>query len=162
MIFPLAATVPTVVIDGKIVRSYVAVRIEHGRLYAPVEPFVTAIATRIAYDGRVMIVYRGDRFVQIAARAQRDPAELQTTLVPLAPVLRTLGVRVEYDARRNWVVVHSPRAPLATPTPFNAAVPPVAPSMVFTPFPVSTPRPVFTGMPVPRRTPLPVSSPHPQ
>ncbi|MDQ2663457.1 MAG: hypothetical protein M3Y18_05410 [Candidatus Eremiobacteraeota bacterium] len=159
MIFPLAASVPTVVIDGKVVRSYVAVRLVRGHIFAPVEPFVTSVATRIAYDGEGMTIYRADRFAQVRVRSRRDPADLDKTFVELAPVLRALGERIEYDRKRQWVVVSSPHGALATPTPFNPAVPQAGPTSVFTPTPVSTPRPVFPGRPVPRRTPLPVATP---
>lgn len=156
MIFPLVAAVPVVVIDGKVVRSYVAARLEKGRIVAPLEPFVTAVATRIAYEGSTIVIYRGDRFAQVRVRSQPIHRDLQTTFVPLATVLRTLGETVSYDPVRDVLVAKSPTAPMVTPTPFNPSVPEAPKQTVFTPSPLATPRPVFTGRPVPRRTPLPV------
>lgn len=161
MIFPLAAAVPTIVLDGSVLRSYNAPYIERGRIMAPLDPFVTSIAAGIEYSGGVLIVRRADRFAQIPM-AQPYPSHFQSTYVPIAPILRSLGVQFSYDAAAHVLLVRTPPAVLATPTPFNPAVPQAAPRIVFTPTPVQTARPIVTGTPAPRRTPLPFSSPVPK
>ena len=153
MIFPLAAL--SIVVNGSVMRSYNAPYIERGRVMAPLEPFVTAVAASVEYTGGVLIVRRADRFAQVQVRSAAHPCAYQSTYVPIASVLRTLGARVTYDAAARRLLVDLPPAALATPTPFNPAVPRVAPSAVFTPSPAPTPRPVVTGKPVPRRTPIP-------
>lgn len=124
---------------------------------APLEPFVTTVAASIEYSGGMLVVRRGDRFAQVAMQ-QPYPARFASTYVEIAPLLRTLGIRVSYDAARRAVVVETPHAPLVTPTPYNPAVPWVAPNVVFTPTPVQTNRPAVSESPAPRRTPLPVTT----
>lgn len=154
MIFPLA---PTIALDGRVVHSYAAPYIRDGHVMAPLDPFVTRIAASIEYSGGVLVVRRADRFAQVAM-PQADPSAFATTYVELAPLLRTLGVTVSYNAALRRLIVRTPPPQLALPTPFNAAVPRVAPSAVFTPAPEPTPRPAFTGKPSPRRTPLPYTT----
>ncbi len=146
----------TLVVDGQVIPSYTPAYVEGGRVFAPVDPFLTAVADRIGYDAGAMIVTRGDRFAQIRVGEQPSPTELRTTYVAVAPILRTLGESVRYDPARHELRIDTPGRTVALPTPFNAAVPRVAPTPVFTPTPVATPRPVFSGRPVPRRTPIPV------
>lgn len=160
MIFPLAAAAPVIVVDGRPVRSYVAPYVFRGRVMAPIEPFVTQLAAGIEYSAGELIVRRGDRFAQVAM-PQPHPSQYAQTFVPLAAVLRTLGISVRYDARTRRVIIRTPAPVLALPTPFNPAVPEAAPREVFTPTPAETPRPVVTGEPQPRRTPLPYFSPIP-
>lgn len=145
-------------LDGRVLRSYVPAFIERGHVIAPIEPFVTSVADRIGYSGGMLVVTRGDRFAQIPVLVRLPPLDLVQTYVEIAPILRTLGERVCYDARRHVLIVTSPRRPLATPTPFNPAVPRSPPAVVFTPEPVPTPRPVFSGPPIPRRTPVPAEA----
>ena len=157
MIFPLAAAAFNVTINGIAVRSYNEPYVQRGRVMAPIEPFVTSVAASIEYSGGMLIVRRGDRFAQLAMR-RPHPAHFQSTFVPIGPLLRTIGVWIAYDAATRTVAIVSPRVPLTTPTPFNPAVPWVAPRVVFTPSPAQTPKPVVTGIPLPRRTPLPAST----
>lgn len=141
--------VVSIFIDGAPVRSYQAPYVARGRVMAPLVPFVLDVAASIELDGETIVVRRGDRFSQIPAAA----------FVPIGPLLRDLGVDVTYDAPSHRLLVHTPRAPFATPTPFNPAVPSAAPRAIFTPTPAVTPRPVVTGSPTPRRTPLPFTTP---
>lgn len=158
MIFPLAAVL-TVVLDGTPVRSYNAPYLDHGRVMTPIDPFVTAIASSVGYDGRALIVRLGDLFAQVPMEAAPAPARYERTYVELGPIARTLGARVRFDARAHTLYIDTPRVALATPTPFNPAVPRVEPREVFTPVPQQTPRPAVSGRPLPRRTPLPAQSP---
>lgn len=158
MIFPLAAIL-TVVLDGTPVRSYNAPYLAHGRVMAPIEPYVTAIAASMEYDGKALIVRRGDLFAQIPMDAAPPPERYARTYVEIGPIARTLGARVHFDSRANTLYVETPRVELAMPTPFNPAVPRIAPRAIFTPTPAQTPKPAVSGAPLPRRTPLPVQSP---
>lgn len=158
MIFPLAAVL-TVVLDGTPVRSYNAPYLDHGRVMTPIDPYVTAIARSVDYDGRALIVRLGDLFAQVPMEQAPSPARYERTYVELGPIARTLGARVRFDSRTQTLYVDTPRAAFATPTPFNPAVPQTAPSDVFTPVPQPTPRPTVSGKPLPRRTPLPAQSP---
>lgn len=116
---------------------------------APVYPFVVDAAASVEYDGPTIVVRRGDLFAQVPS----------APFVAIGPLLRTLGLTVTYDPRLHRVLIETPRAVLATPTPFNPAVPQATPASVFTPEPQVTPRPVVTGKPLPRRTPLPANEP---
>ena len=149
----------TVVLDGTPVRSYNPPYLQHGRVMTPIEPYVTAIARSVGYDGQALIIRLGDLFAQVPMPAPPPPERYARTYVQFGPIARTLGARVRFDARSNTLYVDTPRAALATPTPFNPAVPRVAPRDVFTPTPAQTPRPVVSGTPLPRRTPIPVQSP---
>lgn len=148
----------TVVLDGTPVRSYNAPYLAHGRVMTPIEPYVTAIAASMGYDGKALIVRLGDLFAQIPMDAPPPPDRYARTYVPLGPIARTLGARVHFDVRTNTLYVQTPRVALATPTPFNPAVPQVAPHEIFTPTPVQTPKPAVSGTPLPRRTPIPAQS----
>lgn len=125
----------------------------------PLEPYVTSIARSIEYDGRALIVRFGDLFAQVPMPSAPAPARYENVYVQFAPIARTLGARVWMDARSRTLYVETPRVALATPTPFNPAVPASAPAIVFTPTPAQTARPAVSGTPLPRRTPLPVQSP---
>lgn len=146
------------VLNGTPVRSYNQPYIDKGRIMAPLDPYVTAIARTIEYDGQALIVRLGDFFAQVPMRSAPPPGRYQNTYVPLAPIARTLGARVRFDAKSEILFVETPRVTLATPTPFNPAVPRAAPTPVFTPLPVQTPRPAVSGTPLPRRTPVPAQS----
>lgn len=158
MIFPLAAIL-TVVIDGTPVRSYNAPYLQHGRVMAPIDPYVTGIARSVEYDGQALIIRLGDVFAQVPMEAAPAPDRYERTYVELAPIARTLGAHVRFDTHTHTLFVDTPRVALAAPTPFNPAVPEVAPRDVFTPTPAQTPRPLVSGTPLPRRTPLPAQSP---
>jgi len=146
-------------IDGRPLAAYVRAYVSGGRVYAPVEPLLTRLADRLWFDGETLIVQRGERSVRIRLDP-RERAELRGTYVPAAATLRALGAAVSYDGAAHRLNVTVPiRAVIASPTPFNAAVPLVSPSAVFTPVPPSTPRPLWTGSPMPRRTALPFPPP---
>jgi len=158
MLFPPGAAV-TVAIDGRPVLAYHAAYLSGGRVFAPLRPFVTQVAFRTWYEGDTLVITRGDREARIRL-VPREPNALDVVYVPVASVLRQLGATVSYHRHRLDVGVRY--IPLASPTPFNLAVPSMAPSAVFTPIPSPTPRPVWTGSPLPRRTPLPAIAPTPQ
>jgi hypothetical protein len=158
MLFPPAAAV-AVTIDGRPVLAYHGAFVSGGRVYAPLLPFVTRVAYQVWYEDDSLLIARGDRQVRIRLRP-RQPSALDGVYVPLASVLRALGVAVAYrphhlDIRPGYLAVTSP-------TPFNPALPSAAPETVFTPIPSPTPRPVWTGSPLPRRTPLPITQPTPR
>jgi hypothetical protein len=124
-----------------------------------VDPLLTRLADRLWFDDGVLIAQRGERRVRVTL-TQGHSSAFNATYVPAGPVLRALGVAVRYDAStRRLIVGLSPRAVVASPTPFNPALPSVSPSEVFTPAPPPTPRPVWTGTPLPRRTALPFPPP---
>lgn len=156
MIFPLLTPALVVVLNGSIVHSYAPAYVLRGHVVAPLEPYVTAVAASIGYSGSQLIVTRGDRFAQLPIPAGTAPAQWVQTYVEIAPLMRSLGVRVAYDPQMRRLEIDTGSAVVATPTPFNAAVPSAPPSAVFTPAPVPTPRPQVSGKPAPRRTPLPV------
>lgn len=156
MIFPLAATTLSVVLDGTVIRSYNAPYVRDGHVMAPLEPFVTSVVASIEYSGGMLVVRRCDRFAQVPMPSAPRPEHFASTFVQIAPVLRTLGISVWYDAAHRSLFVHVPPVPLATPTPFNPTVPWVEPRIIFTPMPIPTARPTVTGIPTPRRTPVPL------
>nr|MDQ6931350.1 hypothetical protein [Candidatus Eremiobacteraeota bacterium] len=141
MIFPPAAIPIAILLNGTPLQSYNRPYVLGGQVLAPVAPYVTRIADRIAYSGGVMIVSRGRARIAIRS-TQTDPAGLQAVYVPIAGVLRGLGARVTFDRMHRVldIEIHS-RAEVQTMSPQGSA-PAVAPTMVFTPEPVPTPRPV--------------------
>lgn len=157
MLFPPAAAV-AITIDGRPVLAYHAAYLFGGHVYAPLRPFVTRIAYRVWYEGDSLLIARGDHQVRIRLRP-RQPSSLDVVYVPLASIMRALGVAVSYQPRH--LDVRAQYLPLSSPTPFDSALPSAAPQAVFTPVPVPTPRPVWTGSPLPRRTPLPLTEPTP-
>jgi hypothetical protein len=129
------------------VRAYLA----GNRIYAPVSPLLTRLADRLWVDGDVVVVERDGRRVRTL---------LRDGYVTAGVVLRGLGIPARYVPGEHRLIVTTPLAAVvASPTPFNPAVPTVAPSAVFTPMETPTPRPVWTGSPLPRRTALPVPPP---
>lgn len=155
VIFPLAVAL-TVVIDGRPLRAYNAPYVKQGRVMAPLNPYVTAIARSIGYDGKALIIRLGDRFTQVPMASAPAPSRYDRLYVALAPIARTLGARVWFDVHTHTLYVQTPLRALATPTPFNPAVPEAPPRAVFTPSPAPQPRPTVSGTPLPRRTPIPV------
>lgn len=152
-LFPPGVPV-TVVVDGRFLAAYATAFAEGGRVFVPVDPLLTRLADRIYYEGNTLVVERGGR--RFRAAMAPVPAGLAGVYVMAAPVLEALGATVRYDARERILFVRTaPNEVLASPTPFNAALPSPPPAPVFTPEPVATPRPVWTGSPLPRRTPLP-------
>ncbi len=145
-----------VLLNGAIVHSYSPVYVRGGHVVAPLEPFVTAVAASIGYSGSHLVVTRGDRFAQLAVGSRTPPAQWAQTYVEIAPLLRSLGVRVAYDVRMRRLEIDTTQPVVVAATPFNPAVPLASPSAVFTPAPIATPRPEVSGKPAPRRTPLPL------
>ena len=147
MIFPLALPVLHVVLNGAPQRSYRQPYLQRGRVMVPVA-MLDAMAASSETSGGSVIARRGDRFAQV---------RVIDGFVAIGPLLRALGDVVRYDPKRQTLYITSPNVPLATPTPFNRAVPQATPRSIFTPTPPVTPRPVVSGKPVPRRTPPPVT-----
>ncbi|MFN2527472.1 MAG: hypothetical protein ABR584_01985 [Candidatus Baltobacteraceae bacterium] len=154
MIFPPMAISIVIMLNGSPLRSYNPPYLIHGRIEAPVAPFLTRIADRIGYAGETMIIVRGNASVRILT-GRHDPKSLQAVYVPIAGVLRALGTRVNYDPSRRVLDIQTGgKRPVQTMQPYQVASPLPAPTTVFTPEPVQTPRPVYTGSPHPRRTPI--------
>ena len=151
----------TIVMDGTVVRSYNPPYLQRGHVMAPIDPFVTSVAASVSYSAGMLVIIRGDRFAQVPMALGPHPAHYDSTYVEIAPVLRTLGASVFYDAASHRLIVRTPRVLVVSPSPFNGAVPQPTPTAVFTPTPAITSRPIVTGAPVPRRTPLPVAAPTP-
>jgi hypothetical protein len=128
-------------------------------VYAPLRPFVTAVAYRLWYEGDVLVISRAGREARIRLQP-RQPGVLDDVYVPIANVLRALGAHVRYASRRLDVQITY--VPLVSPTPFDPTQPSVPPQTIFTPIPSPTPRPVWSGSPIPRRTPLPATAPTPR
>ena len=147
MILPLAAMTVSITVNGVALPAYRKPYLQHGRVMAPVEPYLLAVATSVERTAGGILARRGDRFTQCSMRNE---------YVPIAPLLEALGVNVRYDAAARMLAIVVPPVPMATATPFNVAVPRVAPTAVFTPVPADTPRPSVSAKPQPRRTPLPM------
>jgi hypothetical protein len=131
-----------------------------GRVFVPVAPLLMRLADRFWIDGTTLIVERQGCRVRVLL-ASRVSSEFGDAYVPAGPVLRSLGASVRYDPHGRRLIVTIPsHDALASPTPFNPAVPSAAPAAVFTPPVPSTPRPIWTGSPLPRRTALPFPPPH--
>jgi hypothetical protein len=157
MIFPLLTPALVVVLNGAIVHSYSPAYLRNGHVIAPLEPYVTAVAARIGYNGSQLVVTRGDRFAQLRVGVRTPPGQWDQTYVEIAPLLRRLGVSVAYDVQRRRLEIDTSQPMLVTPTPFNPAVPLASPAAIFAPPVVATPRPQVSGKPAPRRTPLPLA-----
>jgi hypothetical protein len=118
---------------------------------------LTRLADRVWSEGEDLVIERGKKRVRVKIWTAASPSQLNEIYIMVGPALRALGASVRYDAAGRRLIVHIPaRTIVASPSPFNAAVPLVAPSAVFTPAQAATPRPIWTGSPLPRRTPLPV------
>lgn len=156
-VFPPGVPV-VVLVDGRRISAYNQAYANAGRIFAPVRPYVTALADRTWYDGDRLAITRDGHTVYVTLRATAADVP-NGAYVPLAAVARELGARVEYR-RGELDIFTAPRAVIPAPT----AVPPgalVAPRVVFTPMPVPTPRATWNGLALPRRTPLPYRSPQP-
>ncbi len=157
-LFPPGAPV-TVVLDGRPLAAYVRAYVAGGRVFTPVVPLITRLANRLWFDGGTLVIEREGRSVRVRL-ASSGAQPLDVAYVPAAATLRALGASVRYEPDAHRLLVSMPaREVVASPTPFNAALPQVAPSAVFTALPPPAPRPVWTGSPLPRRTPLP-APPH--
>ena len=161
VIFPLAAASLTVIINGTPMHAYQSARIEHGRIVAPVLPFITQVADAIGFEGDIMVIRRGSFLARIrTGRLSMD--HLQRTFIALVPIYRALGERCTYDRATGSLRVNDMQVqPVRTMEPFDPSAVQVRPTTVFTPEPVITPRPVFWGRPRPRRTPIPVTPSRP-
>ena len=105
-----------------------------------------------------MIVTR--RTLRVRVRAPLgEPHGLQAVYIPIVPVLRSLGAKIRFDARRHRLDVRFSAGPAILP--FSPSVQQTAPAVVFTPEPIVTPRPLYTGSPHPRRTPIVVTTSRP-
>ncbi len=157
---PLFPPAPVAVsIDGRPVAAYVRAYLAGGRVFAPAAPLLTLLADRIWFDGDTLVAQRGQRRVRIRL-TPGSSGQLGGTYIAAGPALRALGATVHYEPGTHRLFVStSARVVVASPTPFNPAVPSVAPSAIFTPTPTATPRPIWTGSPLPGRTPLPLSQP---
>lgn len=157
-LFPLPAPV-TIVLDGRPLAAYVGAHVVAGHVYAPVSPLLTRLANRVWFLGNMLVIERGASRVRVRI-ASEAMAPLNGEVVAVAPILRAIGATVRYEAASHRLIVGTPpRAPVATPSPFHAEAPAVAPRAVFTPAETPTPRPRWTGSPLPRRTALPLSPP---
>ena len=152
-LFPPGVPV-TVVVDGSFLSAYATAFLAGERVFVPVDPLLTRLADRIYYEGSTLVVERAGRRIRVAIAPV--PAGFNGVYVMATPILQDLGATIRYDARERVLFVQTATGQvLASPTPFNAALPSPPPTPVFTPEPVTTPRPVWTGSPLPRRTPLP-------
>jgi hypothetical protein len=157
-ILPLVAGI-TVLLDGRRVSAYASAYVVAGRTYAPLAPYVTRVADRLEYEGRLLVVFRGPRHATIRLH-DVAPDALDRQYVALAPALRELGATVSYDAVTHTIEVRSPPpAAIASPSPFDPLAPQQAPRVVFTPSPSPAPPIVWQGPAIPRRTPLPYPLP---
>lgn len=149
----------TIVLDGKPLAAYTAALEVNGRVVAPLRPVVTAIADRLWFEGNTLVIVRDGKTARVPV-ASRAPDALDHAYIQIAPLLRALGARVDYDAQRHRVDVRLADGLVPeSPQPQPQVVPPRA---IFTPVPEPTPRPVWNGSPLPRRTPLPFTSPTPR
>ncbi|HLY02400.1 MAG TPA: hypothetical protein VKR56_07865 [Candidatus Cybelea sp.] len=157
---PLFPPVPVaILVDGRPLASYVRAYVAGGRVFAPVAPLITRLADRVWLEGDTLVIQRGAKRVRVRL-AQTVPDQFDGAYVAVAPVLRALGASLCWEPKRRRLIVRLPeRGTVATPTPFDPAVPSVPPATVFTPSPPVTPRPLWTGSPLPRRTPLALPSP---
>jgi len=145
------------VLDGRPIRSYTPLTLLRGRVVGPVEPYLTPIAEQISYADGYLVLTRGARRIRVPM-AMRPGTALDQARLPLVPLLRALGERVDVDAPRGWIEVTSPAPVVARPAPFDPSAPQVPPTVVFTPAPVATPKTAWDGVPVPRRTPIPANA----
>ena len=152
-----------VVVDGRPLPAYVRAYVARGRAFVPLEPLLSRVTRSFWFDADGgLVVLRADGSLVRVRLPARLPEELDVAYVPIAPVLRAIGVDVDYLRSAATLEVRTPgRAAVATPTPYAAPSLPQPARAVFTPQPVPTPRPVWSGPPVPRRTPLPYQSPEP-
>lgn len=161
MIFPPGAIPVAILLNGVPVQSYNHPFLSGGRIRAPIAPYVTRIADRIALQPGLLVASRGTLTVRVRTVAA-EPADYGRAYVPVVQIFRGLGATVRYDAHLHVLEVQlRGKLPVAAGTASQTAQPNVVPRTVFTPEPVTTPRPVYTGTPHPRRTPIVVSTSRP-
>jgi hypothetical protein len=165
---PLLALI--VVVNGAFASGTPPARLLFGHVVVPVAASAARLADRVATDGNTLTLARGAHACifhvgssayacdGVAAQAPVVPfARDGIAYVPLAPLARAFGGSVQLDAARGIVAVTLPPATVvATPTPFDAQAPQVAPTTIFTPQPApATPAAIVSGDPHPRRTAIP-------
>jgi hypothetical protein len=149
----------TIWIDGRRLQAYVHAYASEGRVYAPVSPLLHRCADAVWWEGSILVVRRGQRQLRIQI-PNGNWASLQTSYVPVGPILRYLGDTLIYDAgKRELDVRTGAPQPVETPTPYAPMQ--QVPQAVFTPVAPATPKPVWSGSPLPRRTPLPSNTTKP-
>jgi hypothetical protein len=149
----------TIWIDGHRLQAYVRAYDAAGHVYAPVSPLLRRLADAVWWEGSTLVVRRGDRQLRVRL-PNGNWASLQTSYVPVGPMLKYLGDDVSYDAIKHELDIRtSPARPLESPTPY-APIQQI-PQPVFTPVAPTTPKPVWSGSPLPRRTPLPSNTTKP-
>jgi hypothetical protein len=145
----------TIVVNGTIATSSAPALIRAGRVVAPLTPIVVRLVARAAYEpatATVRIERGGTRIVVPVAFVKDD-----TPYVELGPVIQGIGGSAVFDSpTKTLTVVLGPAQTIATPPPFDPALPRVTPTTVFTPSPPpATPRSTESGIPHPRRTAIP-------
>jgi len=139
--------------------AYARAYLAGGRVLVPVAPLLTELADRVWFEGDTLILERGTRRVRVKLIPAPNGA-LNGTYVPAAPVLAALGVTALYEPAAHALLISIPRSgAVASPTPFNPAMPSVSPGPVFTPVSPPVPQPIWSGSPLPRRTALPFPPP---
>jgi len=162
VIFPPGAIPVAILLNGSPLQTYNRPYLSGGRIRAPIAPYVTRIADRIALERGALLVTRGGQTFRIRTGAF-DPQSLPRVYVEVVPLHRRFGARVVYDSQRHVLDVQLPRRRDVLPgAPLQSAQPHVTPTRVFTPEPLITPRPAYTGTPHPRRTPIVVTTSRPQ
>jgi hypothetical protein len=151
----VTADAVTIVVNGTIVASSAPARIRAGRVVAPLTPIVVRLVSRAAYEAataRVVLERAGTRIVVPVAFVENEMPYIE-----LGSVVRAIGGSVAFDSpTKTLTVVLRPAGAIATPPPFDPAVPQVQPTTVFTPSPPPpTPRSTESGVPRPRRTAIP-------
>jgi hypothetical protein len=152
----VTADAVTIVVNGTIVASSAPARIRAGRVVAPLTPIVVRLVARAAYQpatATIEIERGATRLVVPVAFVEND-----MPYVELGPVVRGIGGNAAFDSpTKTLTVVLGPAPSIATPSPFDPALPHVKPTTVFTPSPPpATPRTTESGIPHPRRTAIPV------
>jgi hypothetical protein len=165
----IGALLVTVLVDGTLVDGSTAAQLRHDVVVVPLAPYLRRIADSIDVDpdtGRI-VLHRGWRAVTVTigslviqngdlAGALPIAPYLRAgeALIPLAPVARALGARVDYDSASRTLNVAMVPDPLVSMTPDASYTPPAHPLATFTPNPTPAPKVRVTGTPKPRRTPI--------
>lgn len=168
----LAATLVTVMLDGMPLDASTAAFIDRGRVVAPLDPFVRAIADRIEDTPGGVRIVRGKRsiVVRIGSNVARDGTITQPlpmapylraglTIIPLAAIARALGGMVRYERTGNVLRIDVEPSPIEGFTPVPYVPPPAGSVPTFAPRATPAPRETVSGIPKPRRTPILVEDP---
>jgi len=165
----IGAVLVTILIDGSLVDGSRPARLCGNVVMAPLAPYLHEVADRIEIDpatGRI-VVARASRSISLVlgTRVLRSDSGAETLpiapylragepFIPLAAVVRALGVSVTFDAASKTLSIATVPLPLASLVPDVAYTPPAKPLETFTPNPTPAPKVVVTGVPKPRRTPI--------